>query len=136
MSKINETYLSIHDHSSFKNISSDISIFFTDIKPDYMINDSYICDDCVYKLLYDGTLQFDYKLPWYMYKEPPTENEYLGSLDLSKYKSPPYDYKKRLFRNATNYDYTYPYIYKTNMKEIKLNPNLFGEYSRKIAKSL
>jgi hypothetical protein len=84
-------------------------------------------------------------IPMVDYLGSGAEYDWTGKLDLSKYKSPPYDYRKRLFRNYLRNDeyhshcasdYDYPGIFKSNIEKIKMNPDLFGEYSRKIAKNL
>ncbi len=150
LTTVRDTYLGVGD-SSFEEVGTRIIMYFTDMRPEYMTIGSWICDDCILELLYDGTLQFDYMVPWYDYQEPPTPDKFLGTpekggkLDLSKYKSPPYDYRKRLFRNYLRNDeyhshcasdYDYPGIFKSNIEKIKMNPDLFGEYSRKVAKNL
>ncbi len=110
-------------------------MYFTDTRPEHMKVGSGICDDCIFELLYDGTLQFDYSKPWYNYQNPPTIEDVMepyyinGKFDLSKYKPTPYDYKKRLFRFGidANFDYSpvfenecnYPSIYKTNFEKNK-----------------
>ena len=134
--QVSDKYLKCAD-SDFDYTYRDVVIYFTDMKPNNMNVNDYICDNCIYELLYDGTLQFDFKYPWYDYNNVPTKEQYLGSkLDLNKYK-PVYNYKKRLYRNFTDYsDFNYPYIFSNNIEKIKMNPDLFGEFSRKIAKNL
>lgn len=140
--KINEKYLSV-GYSIFENLNEDIVMYFTDMRPSNLIVGRYICDDCIFELLYDGTLQFDYTYPWYNYQEPPTLENVMGptyirgKFNVSKYKPISYDYRKRLFRNGRcASDFDYPGIFKSNIEKIKMNPDLFGEYSRKIAKNL
>jgi hypothetical protein len=145
---ITETFLNV-GYSIFEWLNDGIVMYFTNERPEHMTIDSCICDDCIFELLYDGTLQFDYDHPWYNYQEPPTLEDAMGphyingQFDLSKYKSTPYDYKKRLFRfgidNNGDYNYiiqnelyNYPVISKSNIDKIKMNPDLFGEFSRKV----